>query len=145
MKITDFIEGKVTYDKDGQYFWVNNANEGLQMLAELRGWGRIQNMFQTKGKYDLEGAEKFQDELGEWVASAINEKLEREKEQSLLNKPAVIGSLRCILNCVEGGGPTRNKTYKILYKYKDSYCIIDDNDEIEVYNNVFFEEISNDL
>ena len=89
MKITDFIEGKVTYDNYGQYFWINDANEGQQMLAELRGWGRIQNMFQSKGKYDLEGAEKFQDELGEWVASAINEKLEREKEQNLLNKPQV--------------------------------------------------------
>ena len=28
----------------------------------------------------------------EWVASAINEKLEREKEQNLLNKPQVIKS-----------------------------------------------------
>ena len=92
MKITDFIEGKVTYDNYGKYFWVNDASEGQHMLAELRGWGRIQNMFQSKGKYDLEGAEKFQDELGEWVASAINEKLEREKEQNLLNKPAVIKS-----------------------------------------------------
>ena len=93
MKITDFIEGKVTYDNYGQYFWVNDASEGQQMLAELRGWGRIQNMFQSKSKYDLEGAEKFQDELGEWVASAINEKLQRELEQNLLNKPAVISSV----------------------------------------------------
>ena len=89
MKITDFIDGKVTYDNYGQYFWINNSNEGQQMLAELRGWGKIQNMFKSKGKYDLDSAEKFQDELGEWVASAINEKLERETEQNLLNKPQV--------------------------------------------------------
>ena len=98
MKITDFIEGKVTYDNYGQYFWINDANEGQQMLAELRGWGRIQNMFKSKGKYDLVAAEKFQDELGEWVASAINEKLERETEQNLLNKPQVSKSEAVVCN-----------------------------------------------
>lgn len=93
MKITDFIKGKVTYDNLGQYFWINDANEGQQMLAELRGWGRIQNMFMDKNKFDLDGAAKFQDKVGEWVASAINEKLERETEQNLLNKPQVSKSI----------------------------------------------------
>lgn len=78
-KVTDFIEGKVNYDKfGGQYFWIKLKNGGSQMLAELRGWGVIQNMYSEKGKFDLETAGKFQDEVGDWIAEAINEKLERE-------------------------------------------------------------------
>ena len=107
MKITDFIDVKVTYDNYGQYFWINNSNEGQQMLAELRGWGKIQNMFKSKGKYDLDSAEKFQDELGEWVASAINEKLEREKEQNLLNKPQVINQFAMSVTVLVGGKKTK--------------------------------------
>jgi hypothetical protein len=82
-KITDFINGPVSYDKEGQYFWVTGRQNGIQMLGELRGWGHIQNMFVTKtpnqhGKFDMEAAALFQDELGEFVAAAINEKIERE-------------------------------------------------------------------
>lgn len=75
--IKDFIQGKVTYDNEGQYFWAEQKNGGVQMLGELRGWGHIQNMFVLKGKYDLELAGKFQDELGQFVADAINEKINR--------------------------------------------------------------------
>lgn len=76
MEIKDFINGKVTYDKDGQYFWINKPNEGLQMLGELRGWGAIQNLFaDAGGRIDGEAAAKFQDELGEFIAEAINEKV----------------------------------------------------------------------
>lgn len=46
MKITDLINGKVEYDKfGGQYFWIKEPKGGSQMLAEMRGWGHIQNMF----------------------------------------------------------------------------------------------------
>jgi hypothetical protein len=72
-KVTDFISGKVEYDKDGQYFWITDSKGGVQMLGELRGWGRIQNMIS-----DMELAGKFQDEVGEWVADAINQKLTQE-------------------------------------------------------------------
>lgn len=79
-KITDFINGKVTYDKEGQYFLVTQPNGGTQMIGELHGWGRIKNMFVTKRPvFDMDSAAKFQDELGEFVASAINEKIERLK------------------------------------------------------------------
>jgi hypothetical protein len=78
MKIKDFITGKVTYDKfGGQYFWVNEPNGGCQMLAELRGWGHIQNMF-TQNDSGQKAAANYQDKLGDWIAEAINEKLERE-------------------------------------------------------------------
>lgn len=48
------------------------------MLAEMRGWGHIQNMFKgKKGEIDMDAAGKYQDEVGDWIAEAINEKLER--------------------------------------------------------------------
>lgn len=79
MKVTDFINGKVSYDRDGQYFWVHGDSNGIQMLAELRGWGAIQNKFVKNGRIDMTEAGEFQDEIGEWIASAINEKRDREK------------------------------------------------------------------
>ena len=81
MKIKDLINGKVTYDKfGGQYFWINDPKGGSQMLAEMRGWGHIQNMFKDKkGNIDMDAAGKYQDEVGDWIAEAINEKLERER------------------------------------------------------------------
>jgi hypothetical protein len=81
MKIKDLINGKVTYDKfGGQYFWINDPKGGSQMLAEMRGWGHIQNMFKgKKGEIDMDAAGKYQDEVGDWIAEAINEKLERER------------------------------------------------------------------
>lgn len=83
MEVKDFINGKVTYDKyDGQCFCINDANGGVQMLAELRGWVAIQNLFMADGKnsgkyIDLEAAGDFQDKVGEFIAEAINEKIER--------------------------------------------------------------------
>lgn len=81
MKIEDLINGKVTYDKfGGQYFWINDPKGGSQMLAEMRGWGHIQNMFKDKkGNINVDIAGKYQDEVGDWIAEAINEKLERER------------------------------------------------------------------
>jgi hypothetical protein len=81
MKIKDLINGKVTYDKfGGQYFWINDTKGGSQMLAKMRGWGHIQNMFKDKkGDIDMDAAGKYQDEVGDWIAEAINEKLERER------------------------------------------------------------------
>lgn len=80
-KITDFINGPVTYEANGgQYFWITEPDGGWQMLGELRGWGRIQTMFEIPGgggKVDFKAAEAFQDELGQFVAEAINEKIQR--------------------------------------------------------------------
>ena len=81
MDITDFINGKVTYDKyGGQYFWIVGPKGESQMLAEMRGWGAIQNLFINKDKtVDFDAASSFQDKIGEWIAEAINEKIERER------------------------------------------------------------------
>lgn len=75
--IKTFINGPVSYDRSGQYFWVNDPKNGLQMLAELRGWGAIQNLFKSE-----KGAEQFQDEIGEFIAAAINEKIERVRQSN---------------------------------------------------------------
>lgn len=82
MIIQDLINGKVTYDKfGGQYFWINEPKGGCQMLAEMRGYGHIQNMFKDKaGNIDTEAANEFQDKVGDWIAEAINEKIERERK-----------------------------------------------------------------
>lgn len=75
MKITDFINGKVEYDKNGsQYFWIIDPKQGHTMLGELRGWGAIQKLFNNP---DL--ASEYQDQIGQFIAEAINEKIEREK------------------------------------------------------------------
>lgn len=81
-QIKDLINGKVTYDKHGGlYFWINDPKGGTQMLAEMRGWGHIQNMFKDpEGFIDADEAGKYQDKVGNWIAEAINEKMEREKQ-----------------------------------------------------------------
>ena len=79
-EIKDFLNGPIVYDKEDQFLWIIIPNQDMQLLADLRGWGRIQNMFVTKtkgehGKFDMEAARKFQDEVGEFIAQAINEKI----------------------------------------------------------------------
>lgn len=85
MKITDFITGKVTYDKfGGSYFWINDPKIGAKMLADtrIRGFGEIKNLCRSlDGEVDLDKAAKFQDEVGDFIAEAINEKIERLKNK----------------------------------------------------------------
>ena len=80
MKPQDFLGEKVRFDEFGSgYFWAEDKGNGDQMIAEIRGWGAIQNLFKNKnGSIDFKKAEKYQDDLGKWIAEAINEKLERE-------------------------------------------------------------------
>lgn len=76
-KIIEWLGDAVEYDSDGQHFWAKYPNGGIKMVAQLRGWGAIQKMFEQKGgKIDFEAAIKFQDEVGEWIADAINKKLQ---------------------------------------------------------------------
>lgn len=80
-KIENFIGEKATYDPFGQkIFGVKGEgkNEQFQMIADLRGWGGIQQLFlDKKGALDEKAAGKFQDDLGVWIADAISEKLNR--------------------------------------------------------------------
>lgn len=64
----------VYYDQYGQYLWSKQDEDGgSQMVGEIRGWGALQNAFKTP-----EEASKFQDQVGKFIAEAINEKIERQ-------------------------------------------------------------------
>lgn len=49
---------------------VNDKNDELQHLADVRGWGHIQNMFKIEQE-----AMDFQDAIGQFITDAINEKI----------------------------------------------------------------------
>ena len=71
--VESFIGSKAEFDKGGSGFIFGvNEKGGMQMIGEVRGWGAIQNMFDTETE-----AEEFQDELGKWIADAINQKLNK--------------------------------------------------------------------
>ena len=72
MTIKEWLSN-VQYDKYGTHIWNVEQNNGMQMIAVVRGWGAIQNLFKTE-----EEASKFQDEVGEFIAEAINEKVKRD-------------------------------------------------------------------
>jgi hypothetical protein len=85
-----FIGDKVKYDEfGGGYIWGEHKNGSVEMIAQvdeptpeddyvlsIRGWGAIQNLCKTDNTY----AERFQDFMGQFIADAINEKMEREKD-----------------------------------------------------------------
>jgi hypothetical protein len=72
MTIRDWLKD-VYYDEFGQYLWSKQSSDGgSQMIGEVRGWGALQNEFNT-----MEEASKFQDEVGKFIAEAINEKIQR--------------------------------------------------------------------
>jgi hypothetical protein len=73
MTIKDWLKGTY-YDQYGQYLWSKQTeDEGSQMVGEIRGWGALQNEFETEEKASL-----FQDEVGKFIADAINEKVQRD-------------------------------------------------------------------
>lgn len=74
----------VYYDEWGTHIWNKEKDGGSQLIADVRGWGRIQNEFKTSNKtpqeYTQEAA-KFQDEVGRFIAEAIKEKIQRDYEK----------------------------------------------------------------
>ena len=65
----------VYYDEYGTHIWNReDADGGIQLVAEIIGWGRLQNEFPT-----IKESEKFQDEVGKFIVEAIREKIERLK------------------------------------------------------------------
>ena len=68
----------VYYDEYGTHIWNREDKDGgSQLVAEIRGWGRLQNEFPT-----LKESEKFQDEVGEFIVQAIREKIARTSSQT---------------------------------------------------------------
>lgn len=66
----------VYYDEYGTQIWNRESAGDYQMVADVRGWGRIQNEFNTE-----EDAAIFQDNVGRFIAEAIREKIERLKKK----------------------------------------------------------------
>ncbi len=71
MTIKEWLKD-VYYDQWGQYLWAKH-DDGNQLIGEVRGWGALQNEFKT----EIETA-VFQDEVGKFIAEAINEKIQRD-------------------------------------------------------------------
>jgi hypothetical protein len=71
MTIKEWLKD-VYYDQWGQYLWAKH-DDGNQLIGEVRGWGALQNEFKT----EIETA-VFQDEVGKFIAEAINEKVQRD-------------------------------------------------------------------
>ena len=70
MKIQEWLKD-VYYDEYGQYLWSKQSSDGgSQLIGEVRGWGAIQNL-------PITSPDKFQDEVGKFIAEAINEKVQR--------------------------------------------------------------------
>jgi len=81
-KVEDYIKGKVHYDNEAQVIYCDQGIKAYQIVADVRGWGAIQNLFiNNDGEVDFEKAYKFQDEVGEWIADAINGKLLKPTNQ----------------------------------------------------------------
>jgi hypothetical protein len=65
-KIREYLQG-IEYDPENRTL---TADEGDNHVANIRGWSSIRKLFST----DQEAGE-FQDEMGKWIADAINQKL----------------------------------------------------------------------
>ena len=77
MTIQEWFKNGVQYDSEGTQIWAVEKTKDadyLHHVADIRGWGEIQNLF----KLDMNKAAEFQDRIGKFIAEAINEKLERE-------------------------------------------------------------------
>lgn len=74
-QIIDFI-GTANYQGDdlGTYLWGNKTDGTRELLAVVSGYN-----VDTEKNEGIEQAELFQNELGNFIAEAINEKIKRDK------------------------------------------------------------------
>lgn len=98
MKIEDFIK-KASYDYNGQMIF---GQDGKQLLLDVRGWGAIHT------NPNIDNPEKFQDDLGEWVADAINRKIESQK--------SAIPLVRCFK--AYGEELIKELAYELVHQYE---------------------------
>lgn len=63
----------VYYDEWGTHIWNKEKDGGSQLVADIRGWGRLQKEFKTTDE-----AAMFEDEVGKFITEAINEKIQRD-------------------------------------------------------------------
>lgn len=74
MTIAEYIGDNLYYDKNSAQILSGGegTNTDFRMIADVRGWGALTNIFKDEGK-----AVEFQDQLGQFIADAINEKLRK--------------------------------------------------------------------
>lgn len=73
-KVKQWLGKNIYYDDHGQMIFTIQEDGHQQIIADVRGWGAIQNLFPN----DKEKAAEFQDALGMLITKAI---------QSYINKP----------------------------------------------------------
>ncbi len=120
MKVTDFINGKVVYDKASQQLHIRHAKNEETYLAQVRGWDGI-----SKLRGSIEDLSKFQDEIGQFIADAINDKIELSSPTygpdmfGLPIYPAPIPN-KDIIDCIKkGSGVIKNIQDKNKAKRRD--------------------------
>ena len=78
-QIINFIGNRTKYDDDGTMIWGVDNNGDMQLIADVRGWGAIQNLPQFKKDTNQNNMAAFQDALGQFISDAINEKIKSLK------------------------------------------------------------------
>jgi hypothetical protein len=66
-KIKQWLGDNIIYDAHGQMIFAVREDGHHQIIADVRGWGAIQNLFPG----DPSKAMEFQDALGKFIAEAI--------------------------------------------------------------------------
>jgi len=79
--LLNYLEGEIKYEQMGEQIWAINGDSHT-LIVDVRGYGKISHMFRTEKE-----AIKFQDALGEFIATAIINERERRK---LLNQYGVV-------------------------------------------------------
>lgn len=78
IKMEEWLDGNIYFDKEGTQIFSRKTDGQIQVIADVRAWGAIQNIFiDKKGFVDMRKAEAFQDQLGQFIAEAIQEKLDK--------------------------------------------------------------------
>jgi DNA-directed RNA polymerase alpha subunit len=74
-QIIDFI-GTANYQGDdlGTYLWANRTDGSRELIAVIHGYN-----VDTEKNEGVEKAERFQNELGNFIAEAINQKITKDK------------------------------------------------------------------
>jgi hypothetical protein len=73
LRVLDWLKN-VKFDGFGTQLWAHDVgSDEISHIADVRGWGTIQNKFKTEKE-----ASHFQDQIGVFIAEAINEKVVRE-------------------------------------------------------------------
>ena len=75
MTIQDYLPKGVKYDASGGLIFARDNKGGYVPVADIRGWSYLVDIFDG----NLLKASNFQDELGRFIAEAINYRLNKKE------------------------------------------------------------------